>query len=93
MCRGARIKTIINGVTVADYDGAGRPSDEAHRRHNVGMKGHIGLQTHPGKQLPVRFKDIEVRESKLAIRPRLASVVLQQPVQELEHGLRRFVVG
>ena len=62
VCKGTRIKTIINGVTVADYDGAGRLDDEAHRSHNVGMKGHIGLQIHPGKQLLIRFKDIEVRE-------------------------------
>jgi hypothetical protein len=61
-CHGTRIKTIINGVTIADYDGAGRLDDEAHRSHNVGMKGRIGLQIHPGQQLLIRFKDIEVRE-------------------------------
>ncbi len=62
ICQGTRIKTIVNGVTVADYDGAGRLDDEAHRRHNVGMKGHIGLQIHPGLELLIRFKDIEVRK-------------------------------
>ena len=62
ICRGTRIKTIINGVTVADYDGAGRLDDEAHRTRNVGMKGHIGLQIHSGKELLIRFKDIEVKE-------------------------------
>ena len=36
--------------------------DEAHRSHNVGLKGHIGLQIHPGKDLLIRFKDIEVRK-------------------------------
>lgn len=64
ICKGTRIKSIINGVTVADYDGAGRLDDETHRKHNVGMKGHIGLQIHPGGQLLIRFKDIEVRELK-----------------------------
>jgi len=39
VCKGTRIKTIINGVTVADCDGAGRLDDAAHRSHNVGMKG------------------------------------------------------
>lgn len=62
LCKGTKIKTIINGVTVADYDGAGRLDDEAHRSHNVGMRGHIGLQIHPGKELLIRFKDIEVRK-------------------------------
>ena len=62
VCRDTRIKTIMNGVTIADHDGAGRLDDEAHRSHNVGMKGHIGLQIHPGKELLIRFKDIEVRK-------------------------------
>ena len=62
VCNGTRIKTIINGITIADYDGTGRLDDEAHRTHDVGMKGHIGLQIHSGKQLLIRFKNIEVRE-------------------------------
>jgi peptidoglycan/xylan/chitin deacetylase (PgdA/CDA1 family) len=62
VCRGATIKTVINGVTVADYDGTGRLDDEAHRKHNVGMKGHIALQIHSGRHLLIRFKHIEVRE-------------------------------
>ncbi len=61
VCQGTRIKTVINGVPVADYNGAGRLDDEAHRLHNVGLKGQIGLQIHPGKQLRIRFKDIELR--------------------------------
>jgi len=41
---------------------AATDNDEVHRKHNVGMKGHIGLQIHPGGQLLIRFKDIEGRE-------------------------------
>ncbi len=62
LCKGTRIMTVINGVQVADYNGTGRLDDQAHRGRNVGMKGHIGLQIHPGKDLLVRFTDIEVRE-------------------------------
>jgi hypothetical protein len=62
VCRGTKIKTVINGATIADYDGAGRLDDVAHRSHNVGMKGHIGLQIHPGEELLIRFKDIMVRK-------------------------------
>ena len=62
VCRGTKITTIINGVTVADYEGKGRLDDEAHRARNVGMTGHIGLQIHPGDKLLIRFKDIQVRE-------------------------------
>jgi hypothetical protein len=62
-CHGTRIRTIVNGVLVADYDGAGRLDDAAHKRHRVGMKGHIGLQIHPGNELLIRFKDLEVKPS------------------------------
>lgn len=61
VCRGTQIKTFVNGVAVADLDGAGRLDDGAHRAHNVGLVGHIGLQIHPGKEVHVRFKDIEIR--------------------------------
>jgi hypothetical protein len=64
VCQGPRIRTVVNGVTVADYDGRGRLDDAAHRSHNVGLRGHIGLQIHPGQQLLIRFKDIEVREDR-----------------------------
>ena len=60
-CLGTRITSIINGMIIADYDGAGRLDDEAHRKHNVGMNGQIGLQIHPGGVLLIRFKDILVR--------------------------------
>lgn len=61
LCLGTRIRTIVNGITVCDYDGAGTLDDENHRRHGVGMTGHIGLQIHPGGQLKIRFKDLMVR--------------------------------
>lgn len=62
LCKGPRIKTIVNGVTIADYDGSGRLDDEAHRSRNVGMRGHIGLQIHPGKELLIRFREVAVRQ-------------------------------
>ncbi len=61
-CLGTRIKTTVNGVAVADYDGKGRLDDAAHRLHNVGVVGHIGLQIHPGQQLSIRFKEIKLRK-------------------------------
>ncbi|MCL4192638.1 MAG: DUF1080 domain-containing protein [Thermoguttaceae bacterium] len=64
VCRGTRITTVVNGVTVADYDGAGRLDDDVHRSRNVGLHGHIGLQIHPGGELLIRFKDIRLRELK-----------------------------
>lgn len=63
--KGTRIKTIINGVTVCDYNGTGILDDDNHQRHNVGIKGHIGLQIHPGKNMVIRFRDIKIKTSNI----------------------------
>jgi hypothetical protein len=66
-CRGTHIETIVNGVHVVDLDGEGLLDDEKHRRYDVGMKGHIGLQIHSGRQqFWVRFKDVEMEEFHLS---------------------------
>lgn len=62
ICKGSRIKSIVNGVTVCDYDGAARFGDEPHRRRKVGLNGHIGLQIHPGGPMRIRFKELRLRE-------------------------------
>jgi hypothetical protein len=62
ICRGTRVRTILNGVVRTDWDGAGVLDNAAHRRHNVGRTGHFALQLHSGDELRIRFKDIEVRE-------------------------------
>lgn len=58
---GARIKSVLNGVTVVDYDGAGVLDDETHRQINVGLRGMIGLQIHSGDELKLRFKDLRIK--------------------------------
>ncbi len=58
---GTRIKSVLNGVTVVDYDGAGVLDDELHRKLNVGLQGMIGLQIHSGQELKLRFKDIRIK--------------------------------
>jgi hypothetical protein len=60
-CDGTRIVTKINGLLIADYDGAGVLDDEAHRKHNVGMQGFIALQLHKHDRLRIAFKDIYIR--------------------------------
>lgn len=60
-CRGTRIVTALNGVTISDFDGAGVLDDEVHRTRGTGMDGHIALQLHTRDQLKIRFKDIRVR--------------------------------
>ena len=59
--KGMRIKSVLNGVTVVDYDGSGVLDDELHKKHKVGTKGVIGLQLHSFHQLKLRFKDIRIK--------------------------------
>ena len=60
-CRGTRIKTTVNGIPVADYDGAGVLDDESHKLHNVGLHGNIALQLHTGDDLYIQYKDLRLR--------------------------------
>jgi hypothetical protein len=60
--KGMRIKSVLNGVTVVDYDGSGVLDDEVHKQHRVGIKGVIGLQIHANDELKLRFKDIRIKE-------------------------------
>jgi len=63
-CERTRILTRLNGVERTDFDGRGVLDDTAHRKHNVGMKGHIALQLHSRDQLLIEFKDIRIRPLK-----------------------------
>jgi hypothetical protein len=60
-CQGSRIITKINGLLIADFDGAGILDDDAHKEHNVGMQGFIALQLHKHDRLRIAFKDILIR--------------------------------
>jgi len=62
ICKGTRIKTVVNNVVISDYDGSGVLDDEAHQKYNVGKSGHILLQIHKNDQTIIRYKDIEIRE-------------------------------
>ena len=60
--KGMKIKSVLNGVTIVDYDGSGVLDDELHRQHHVGTRGVIGLQLHQHDELKLRFKDIWIKE-------------------------------
>ncbi len=57
-----RIKSVLNGVTVVDYDGSGVLDDELHMERGVGTKGVIGLQIHMNDESKLRFKEIRIKE-------------------------------
>lgn len=60
-CRGTDITTYVNGVLAAALHGRGILDDEAHRRRNVGLRGHIALQLHARDELRIQYKDIRLR--------------------------------
>jgi hypothetical protein len=60
--QGMKIKSVLNGVTVVNYDGTGVLDDDLHRKHNVGARGVIGLQIHSHDELKLRFKDLRIKE-------------------------------
>jgi len=60
---GPRVRVKLNGLLVTDYDGTGILDNEAHRKHNVGMRGHVALQLHKKDELRLRFKDVFIRET------------------------------
>lgn len=60
--QGTKIKSVLNGVTVVDYDGAGVLDDDEHKKANVGARGVIGLQIHSSDELKLRFKDLRIKE-------------------------------
>ena len=66
LCQGTQVKTYVNGWLVSDFDGAGVLDDEAHRRHDVGMRGHLALQLHRNDKLRIRFRDLWVRQLRFA---------------------------
>jgi hypothetical protein len=60
---GPRITVWLNGVLVADYDGAGVLDNAVHQKRDVGLRGHIALQIHKNDRLRIRFRDIELAEA------------------------------
>ncbi|HEX2971264.1 MAG TPA: DUF1080 domain-containing protein [Tepidisphaeraceae bacterium] len=59
---GMKLKAVLNGVTIMEYNGAGVLDDSTHKQRNVGQKGVIALQIHTGDRLRIRFKDIQIQD-------------------------------
>jgi len=62
--RGMKLRAVLNGVCVMEYDGDGTLNDETHRKRNVSENRHTALQIHKGDELKIRFKDIMIKESR-----------------------------
>jgi hypothetical protein len=61
VCEGTRVRTEVNGVPIADYQGAGILDDEAHRKRGVGLKGRFALQLHSKDELKIEYRGLRVR--------------------------------
>lgn len=62
ICQGMKIKTVLNGIVVTDWDATGVLDNAAHAQHNVGRAGRFALQLHSGDELQIRFKDLRLRK-------------------------------
>jgi type 1 glutamine amidotransferase len=58
---GTKVTTFVNGLRVADFNGAGILDDRVHADRQVGMAGKILLQLHTRDELRIRFKDLWIR--------------------------------
>jgi len=61
ICEGTRIQTFLKGLPMTDFNGSGILDNEAHRRHHVGLAGHVALQLHTGDELHIRFRNLRLR--------------------------------
>lgn len=60
-CNGMRIKTILNGDVITDWDGKGVLDNQVHKDHHVDKSGHIALQLHVHDALKIQFKNLKIR--------------------------------
>jgi hypothetical protein len=57
---GMQYRTIVNGVTVTDWNADGVLNDQIHKDLNVGETGHIAIQLHTGDILTIRYRNIYI---------------------------------
>ena len=60
--KGMKLRAVLNGVTVMQYDGTGVLDNEVHKKRKTGLGGIIALQIHRGDQLKIRFKDVRIKK-------------------------------
>jgi len=61
-CEGMKIRTVVNGNLVTDFDGSGVLDDAIHKKNKVGTSGKIALQLHTSDETLIRFKEIKIRK-------------------------------
>jgi Domain of Unknown Function (DUF1080) len=70
--KGMNVKTIVNGVPFANFNGEGILNDALHKGKNVGSTGYLALQAHAEEKVVINFKDIKIADlSTVSVRPGL----------------------
>ncbi|MGB9603315.1 MAG: 3-keto-disaccharide hydrolase [Verrucomicrobiia bacterium] len=64
VARDNRVKVVLNGVVVNEFDGKGILDDQTHKALGVGTYGYIALQVHTKDKIKIRFKDIKIVEAQ-----------------------------
>jgi Domain of Unknown Function (DUF1080) len=68
--KGMNVKTKVNGIAFANFNGEGVLNDALHKGKNVGSSGYLGLQAHAEEKVVIYFKDLQIADlSTTAIRP------------------------
>jgi hypothetical protein len=60
--RGMNVKTLVNGIPFANFNGEGLLNDALHKAKNVGSTGYIALQAHAEEKVVIYFKDIKIAD-------------------------------
>lgn len=58
--QGMTVKTIVNGIPFANFNGQGILNDALHQSKNVGTTGYLALQAHATEKVLIYFKDIKI---------------------------------
>jgi hypothetical protein len=70
--KGMTVKTIVNGIPFANWNGEGVLNDALHKGKNVGSTGYLALQAHAEEKVVINFKDIKIADlSTVSVRPAL----------------------
>jgi hypothetical protein len=74
--RGMNVKTIVNGIPFANFNGEGILNDALHKSKNVGSTGYLALQAHAEEKVVINFKDIKIADlSAVSVRPALRTAL------------------
>jgi len=68
--KGMNVKTIVNGIPFATFNGEGVLNDALHTSKNVGSTGYIALQAHAEEKVVIYFKDMRIADlSTVSVKP------------------------